>query len=446
MGCVFSEAAAWLAGGYRGLLDYRQQRTSEINRILQKNGDYFHDDDRALQCVLDGHAYIEDRLQKSDNITKDVLDTMVDEMLWDEDRPNAKALSRKAKMILARAFQRHAANSVDNFSRTSSSRSHPLSLPRTAPPRGPLPEVPGPNVNRWRNQINLPQIHGSSESTTGSEIMSPSSSHCQKPSSGSLSEYEVGSINSWTNRYSLSTSPTSSFSSPHTCLPVVPPKSLSRARYSYGSNTLSSSATNLSTLSPAPLSEHPAYSHFPTASTVTAEGTIDSPPVHNFSLQSTILHDEARTIILANRAESDRHSTDSSQQIDPSQWNSSKHNGGISLFPTSKWSSAHSRRSSDRAYADNSAPLSAARSSITSNTIIAPPLPDHRSVIAGVGYLSIDTCIEWKRTHKKVKKNAKIPPLPGAHTLDDLNGRDHVLIIDDGASMASAWPDVKRVF
>lgn len=30
--------------------------------------------------------------------------------------------------------------------------------------------------------------------------------------------------------------------------------------------------------------------------------------------------------------------------------------------------------------------------------------------------------------------------------LDSLNDRDHVFIVDDGASMEPAWPDVKRVF
>lgn len=65
---------------------------------------------------------------------------------------------------------------------------------------------------------------------------------------------------------------------------------------------------------------------------------------------------------------------------------------------------------------------------------------------AGFEYLSLNTCIEWKKTHKKVKKSTKLPPLPGAYILEDLNTRDHVFIIDDGASMTSVWPDVKRVF
>jgi hypothetical protein len=47
---------------------------------------------------------------------------------------------------------------------------------------------------------------------------------------------------------------------------------------------------------------------------------------------------------------------------------------------------------------------------------------------------------------KKMKKSSKVPPLPGAAMLEDLNNRDHVFIIDDSASMASVWSDVKRVF
>ncbi len=64
----------------------------------------------------------------------------------------------------------------------------------------------------------------------------------------------------------------------------------------------------------------------------------------------------------------------------------------------------------------------------------------------GMVYLSLNTCLEWKRAHKKVKKRDKVPPLPGAHMLEGLSDRDHAFIIDDSASMASVWPDVNRVF
>jgi hypothetical protein len=43
-------------------------------------------------------------------------------------------------------------------------------------------------------------------------------------------------------------------------------------------------------------------------------------------------------------------------------------------------------------------------------------------------FLSLNTCLEWKKAHKKVKKHSKVPPLPGANMIEGLNGRDHVRV------------------
>ena len=96
----------WIADGYKGVQDYRSQRMAETESTPLNGAICFHDGTQVLQSVLDAHRDLEDRLRRSDYITKDVIDSMVDEMLWEEDRPTAKALSRKADVVLSRARQR----------------------------------------------------------------------------------------------------------------------------------------------------------------------------------------------------------------------------------------------------------------------------------------------------------------------------------------------------
>jgi hypothetical protein len=62
-----------------------------------------------------------------------------------------------------------------------------------------------------------------------------------------------------------------------------------------------------------------------------------------------------------------------------------------------------------------------------------PSIPNEPGMIAvppedspSMEYLSVNTCIEWKKAHKKIKKQSKVPPLPGAHLMEDLKDRDHV--------------------
>lgn len=136
---------------------------------------------------------------------------------------------------------------------------------------------------------------------------------------------------------------------------------------------------------------------------------------------------------------------------------SSKRNGGLSLFPSKNWNAGSAvtqiRRSIEKVSssqhssedANANVPRSMVVRSSTSGSL--PSLPggydDHASRFT---YLSLNTAYEWKMAQKKTKKSSKVPPLPGAHMLTDLNNRDHIFIIDDSASMTSCWADVKRVF
>lgn len=126
LGCLYSEAAMWIADGYKGLLDYRRQRGAETERILFDGGNCFHDGKRVLEAVLEVHREIVDRLRRNDHVTKDVIDSMVDEMLWEEDRPSAKALARKAEMILQRARQKLSSSSGEEPPRPSSRQNRKL--------------------------------------------------------------------------------------------------------------------------------------------------------------------------------------------------------------------------------------------------------------------------------------------------------------------------------
>jgi hypothetical protein len=215
----------WIADGYNGLVEYRRERMAETDRILFMSSGGFHNGERVLQSVLDCHRDIEDRLRRSDYITKDVLDTMVDEMLWEEDRPNAKALIRKADMVLSKARNKL---SGDQFPRPGSSQAR--SLPRHPPPTAPLPPIPkgltpglasiaerqySPNVENWRSQVTGSQI-----TAPGTDVVGPSSFRQTAGSTvGSVSDVDrelSGSIASWQMGDDHSTaSPITPFTSPH---------------------------------------------------------------------------------------------------------------------------------------------------------------------------------------------------------------------------------------
>jgi hypothetical protein len=233
LGCIYSEAAMWIADGYKGLADYRQQRMADTDRILFKGGDCFHDGERVLPCVVDTHKEIEDRLRRSDYITQDVLDSMVEEMLWEEDRPNAKALWRKAEGVLSRARQRLGANSGDDQASRHSGGHRSLPPLRSLPPTKPLPVPPRPpppglssiaeqvnNVEKWRSQVTSSVVSSSQPARPPSDISSPALTHAQLSSAASVKtdlDREInGSLASWQLVDNNSeASPTTPFTSPH---------------------------------------------------------------------------------------------------------------------------------------------------------------------------------------------------------------------------------------
>lgn len=230
LGCVYSEAAIWIVDGYDGVVNYRRQRMAETDKIPNfKGGDCFHDGERVLKVVLDTHKDLELRLRRSDCITKDVLNSMAEEMLWEEDRPGAKALWRRAERVLSRARQRPSSGTAEDAPTRPSSNHRPQTYPIPLGPPHPPPERPLPKrpqiitprppsaqrqypatVEMWRSQVRVPS----------GELASPVYGGEQRISPESISENDTdltSSVSSWQagNNNSLASPLTSPSTSPH---------------------------------------------------------------------------------------------------------------------------------------------------------------------------------------------------------------------------------------
>ncbi|KAK9234216.1 hypothetical protein V1525DRAFT_422450 [Lipomyces kononenkoae] len=159
LGCIYSEAAMWIADG-------KDSRTIASNEWQIRT--------ESCSEVVIVSMMIEDRLRRSDYITQDVLDSMVEEMLWEEDRPNGKALWRKTE----------------------------------APPRNLPPGLSSiaerqyvDNVEKWRSQVTGSVVSSSQPSRPPSDISSPPLPHAQLSRAATVTtdlDREInGSIASW---------------------------------------------------------------------------------------------------------------------------------------------------------------------------------------------------------------------------------------------------------
>lgn len=468
LGCIYSEAAIWIADGYHGVMSYRQQRIAETEKVPNFNGgDCFHDGERVLKTVLDTHKDIELRLRRSDYITKDVLDSMVEEMLWEEDRPGAKALWRRAAGVLSRARKKLSSNTTDvSFTKpnnNSRSITYPLPpYPPHPPPQRPLPERPrvvtprsdpsqrqySTNVEMWRSQVRVPS----------GELTNTSQSGEQKSSPESISELDIehtSSASSWHGGYgsSVATPLTSPFTSPHAStlfdfqgqIPTEgrrgtpqsqrsPGRRISSKRTFERSNTTATRLSDDSVGAPAPLAmqaEFPQESIalFPTDikknndSIADNSKTMDrsSPPLSNtYSAPMTNLTVQGNSISPPISVE----------DIPPLPQSSQKRLPGLSLFPKKANQSPAPTPPppvADPVVNDSSHYEShVARSDSLSNasSLHIPSSLDSGS--RSVGHLSLAAALEWKRAHKKSKKNARVPSVSGVYLLNGLKDRDHV--------------------
>jgi len=459
LGCIYSEAAMWIVDGYKGVVDYRRQRMAKTDKIPNfKGGDCFHDGERVLKAVLDAHKDIELRLRRSDYITKDVLDSMVEEMLWDEDRPGAKALWRKAEGVLTRAQQRLTSNTGEESSTRYSNSNRYLTYPLPQSPPKPPPERPRvlppglsiteqkhlANVETWRSQVSGLNGELGSLAYGREQINSPESiSELDRELTGSIGSWQVGSS-------SRQTSPvTSPFTSPHASSQYDFHRHLStegrpRPLQSWRSsghkmpNELSHGQTHMNT---GELSDDRAVA--PNApelcSEFSQEGIAMSPTGGEGKSDSVV--DNGKTIGQGSRHPSSAYSipiigpavrSDSpSYPFSPDHFQiprkSQKRPTQLSSFP----STIHTNPAPPPTVINPITRISTHHDSLVARSGPFPNdlellAPTHQSGTAhSVEHLSLAAAIEWKKAHK-VKKHARVPPLPGANLLDGLKDRDHV--------------------
>jgi serine/threonine protein kinase len=107
LGCIYSEAARWLVGGKSGLGKYREERCNEMDRYPFFGIDIFHDYQQRLSAVHTSADIVKSSLRNDDMVTRQVLKSMVEEMLSTEadTRPTAAMLCHKAIEIRRLAWE-----------------------------------------------------------------------------------------------------------------------------------------------------------------------------------------------------------------------------------------------------------------------------------------------------------------------------------------------------
>lgn len=105
LGCVLSEFATWMSGGYDKLKGYRQARRTAIQDISDlHDSDCFHNGTCVLPVVLEWHQQVRSQTSDGDPVASKVL-YMVDEMLQEaQERGDAQFFSTKAHSIYSTAF------------------------------------------------------------------------------------------------------------------------------------------------------------------------------------------------------------------------------------------------------------------------------------------------------------------------------------------------------
>ncbi|RKF56173.1 putative protein kinase-like [Erysiphe neolycopersici] len=158
LGCVFSQAAFWVADGYKGVLDFERKLGDnvDISKHLQ-----LHEEKQVSENIMDAHTEIENHLRRSDYVTKDVLSSMVDEMLWHEDHPNIEVLIQKAENIIATARQSIAEVSTKNSSRRRSQSRHTSRASSLAPPMPLLLSKSNTEISSTKAKSRFPKRCGS---------------------------------------------------------------------------------------------------------------------------------------------------------------------------------------------------------------------------------------------------------------------------------------------
>ena len=101
IGCVFSEVAVWAHYGWKRVLEYRRQRSDEIEAKGGGEGEYnFHLDGSLLDAVNIIHQDMLGKTAVKDLLTRLVLDGPVDDMLQHKSRPYAENVFDRLKRLV----------------------------------------------------------------------------------------------------------------------------------------------------------------------------------------------------------------------------------------------------------------------------------------------------------------------------------------------------------
>lgn len=106
LGCVFSEVATWIVGGWTKVLEYRRRRSLEASdRLGKPHGAISHDGRKALNVVEENHTNMVKSYRRSDYITEDVLQNLVPDMLSErpEDRFEVARLYGRTDIMVSHA-------------------------------------------------------------------------------------------------------------------------------------------------------------------------------------------------------------------------------------------------------------------------------------------------------------------------------------------------------
>ncbi|KAL8718573.1 MAG: hypothetical protein Q9225_004303 [Loekoesia sp. 1 TL-2023] len=103
VGCVFSEASAWAVFGWKKVKEYRRRRRREIETKTQgevEGEEIFHWDGKLLDAVNDIHQQLKNTNQASHWITRNLLESVIGDMLQPGARPSAVFVFEKTKRLI----------------------------------------------------------------------------------------------------------------------------------------------------------------------------------------------------------------------------------------------------------------------------------------------------------------------------------------------------------
>ncbi|POS83482.1 hypothetical protein EPUL_005310 [Erysiphe pulchra] len=473
LGCVFSQAAFWVADGYKGVLDFEQKLDDNIDISRHMK---LHEDQQVSESIIDAHTEIENHLRRSDHVTKDVLTTMVDEMLWHEDHPNIEVLIQKAEKIIATARQTLAEVSSKKPSRR---RSQSRNSSRACSPAPPMPlllnksntEILSTNTkSRFSKRCGSLRVNFNDYSSSLSNTISAISN--SKNNTLEIKNTSLNSCNSMSKINSgveCDTTATSWFlDSPTTECPITPIASPIRIRkcHSKSSKSDHTSSTELLGINLSPetcqLFNQGSKKSFLIDTKRVFHVKEETGKHSNYEvrlpsgLKKLPLHDStpdycSPPLPLNNSNFKSIESEDVTSQCPPcnesisSSACSSLTNKsiGLGILPKNRrLSSFNSRRNSLRSMQENCFPLSRTATARSTFRQSFNEVHDQDKI----AYIDINTCRYWKHLNKTSRRKSRVPLLPGAYLLLPLKKYDHVFIVDDSVSMAPHWPEVCLVF